>query len=81
MLVVRGKQEDRLVIYERGEPEFDQAWEALVGAGKEPKEWMYMDTKEVVGLRIHGFKNIETRRYVRIVQILEPRGAYDEDLA
>ena len=59
------------VIYERHEPEFDKAWETLIGRGYDPVQWMYMNSRLTHNgcPRSHYFKNISTRKYVVVDEI------------
>lgn len=78
MVLIQRVGDTRRVIFEQTDPEQEQAWETLIDTGKNPTEWMYMETKEVPGLRFHSFKNIEQRNYLKVVQVLDPKGCFDE---
>ncbi len=54
------------LIYERGEPGFDQAWETLIASGLNPRLWMYMESIRGTGGPHHRFKCIRTREYITV---------------
>jgi hypothetical protein len=54
--------EPGLVVFERKDPRFDDAWARLIGKGHDPVQFMYMFSDD----QFHHFKHSVTRKYVKI---------------
>jgi len=54
------------VLYERGDPELDDAWDLLMSRKYKPGDWMYMYSRPAHGgcPMAHYFKHISTREYL-----------------
>ena len=54
------------IFAERGTPEWDSAWNALIAAGHKPEQYMLMHGEPQGSSVSWGFKNIDTRHYVTV---------------